>query len=222
MGRHLCTSSKTCFTAAVCTVPCLALLLQDLAHTRFCLAPTGGGHGHRQLLVSFSGCVPLLIGEQWVVGGAALLRRLPAVSLSSTLSCALNTMAVYVSQSLNIHSCSCLQREVHHRGRDIGTHTILFVHHLPVLCLLLPGDYVYQPFEPELDWSRFSVTLPQSEIPRLHETLAKISDDEYRKLQVSCWCCTSTSTNAMDAQGISLRCLRWTCAERCNHPNTEH
>ena len=37
--------------------------LQDLARTRFCLAPTGGGHGHRQILVTFSGCVPLLIGE---------------------------------------------------------------------------------------------------------------------------------------------------------------
>ena len=37
--------------------------LEDLARTRFCLAPTGGGHGHRQILVAFSGCVPLLIGE---------------------------------------------------------------------------------------------------------------------------------------------------------------
>lgn len=36
---------------------------EDLARTRFCLAPTGGGHGHRQILVAFSGCTPLLIGE---------------------------------------------------------------------------------------------------------------------------------------------------------------
>lgn len=35
---------------------------EELSRTRFCLAPTGGGHGHRQILVAFSGCVPLLIG----------------------------------------------------------------------------------------------------------------------------------------------------------------
>ncbi|KAG1660242.1 hypothetical protein FOA52_007639 [Chlamydomonas sp. UWO 241] len=56
----------------------------DLRRARFCLAPTGGGHGHRQILVAFAGCVPLLI-----------------------------------------------------------------------------GDYVYQPFEPELDWGRFSVSVRQ-------------------------------------------------------------
>ena len=48
----------------------------------------------------------------------------------------------------------------------------------------MSGDFVYQPFEPELDWSKFSVTLPQSEIPRLHEALAAISTDQYKDLQV--------------------------------------
>ncbi len=28
----------------------------DLNRARFCLAPTGGGHGHRQILVAFAGC----------------------------------------------------------------------------------------------------------------------------------------------------------------------
>ena len=35
-----------------------------------------------------------------------------------------------------------------------------------------------------MDWSRFSVTLNQSEIPRLHEALAAISEDEYNRMQV--------------------------------------
>ena len=45
------------------------------------------------------------------------------------------------------------------------------------------GDYVHQPFEPELDWTRFSVTLPQSEIPRLHGTLGAITVERYQKMQ---------------------------------------
>jgi hypothetical protein len=85
--------------------------LEDLAGTRFCLAPTGGGHGHRQILVAFSGCVPLLI-----------------------------------------------------------------------------GDFVYQPFEPEVNWAEFSVTVKQSEIHRLHEILGKIDDKEYRRLQKNLRC----------------------------------
>lgn len=32
--------------------------------TRFCLAPPGGGHGYRQVLVSMLGCVPVVIGER--------------------------------------------------------------------------------------------------------------------------------------------------------------
>ncbi len=36
---------------------------ERLERTRFCLSPTGGGHGHRQILVAFSGCVPLVISD---------------------------------------------------------------------------------------------------------------------------------------------------------------
>jgi len=49
------------------------------------------------------------------------------------------------------------------------------------------GDFVYQPFEPELDWTRFSVTLPQSDIPRLHEILGDIDMDQYNKMQARSW-----------------------------------
>lgn len=37
--------------------------LQHLMRTKFCLAPTGGGHGQRQILVSFMGCLPVTIGR---------------------------------------------------------------------------------------------------------------------------------------------------------------
>jgi len=37
--------------------------VHDLERARFCLAPPGGGFGHRQVLVTFSGCVPLVIGD---------------------------------------------------------------------------------------------------------------------------------------------------------------
>ncbi len=32
--------------------------------TKFCLAPPGGGYGHRQVLLSMMGCIPVIIGEQ--------------------------------------------------------------------------------------------------------------------------------------------------------------
>lgn len=37
---------------------------------------------------------------------------------------------------------------------------------------LAPGDGVHQPFEPEIDWSEFSVAVPEADIPRLHEVRA--------------------------------------------------
>ena len=48
------------------------------------------------------------------------------------------------------------------------------------------GDHVLQPFEPELDWSQFSVSVPQSDIPRLHEVLAGVDDQTHTAMQVGC------------------------------------
>ncbi|GLC51474.1 hypothetical protein PLESTB_000506400 [Pleodorina starrii] len=72
--------------------------LEDISTHKFCLAPVGGGHGKRQILVALMGCVPLLI-----------------------------------------------------------------------------GDNVFQPFEPEIDWSRFSVSVAEKDIPLLHRILAGVS-----------------------------------------------
>lgn len=44
---------------------------------------------------------------------------------------------------------------------------------------------MYQPFEPEINWSRFSLTLPQVDIPQLHEHLENVSDTQFASMQVS-------------------------------------
>ena len=57
----------------------------------------------------------------------------------------------------------------------------------PMCCAFLnslAGDSVYQPFEPELDWSRFSLSLPQAEIPRIHEALRAMPLQQYIEMQV--------------------------------------
>jgi hypothetical protein len=73
--------------------------VDDMAASKFCLAPTGGGHGKRQVLVARFGCIPVPI-----------------------------------------------------------------------------TDYVLQPFEPELDWTSFSVPVLEADVWKMHEILSSISD----------------------------------------------
>jgi hypothetical protein len=42
-----------------------------------------------------------------------------------------------------------------------------------------------QPFEPELPWPEFSVTVKEADVPRMHEILAAISPDKIKEMQVS-------------------------------------
>eukprot|EP00955_Chlamydomonas_euryale_P075194 362245-Chlamydomonas_euryale.AAC.2 len=49
-------------------------------------------------------------------------------------------------------------------------------------------DFVHQPFEPELNWTKFSISLPQADIPTLHEALAAVSDSAYAALQEGLRC----------------------------------
>lgn len=99
--------SKHTHAHTIPLTPSLSLLSQDISTYKFCLAPVGGGHGKRQILVSLMGCIPVLI-----------------------------------------------------------------------------GDNVLQPFEPEMDWSKFSVSLPESDIPNLPEILTKIPAAEIAAKQV--------------------------------------
>lgn len=56
-------------------------------------------------------------------------------------------------------------------------------------CVPVPvTDYVYQPFEPHLNWSRFSVHIPEKRIPKAHEVLGNITVEQYEQLQVELRC----------------------------------
>ena len=48
------------------------------------------------------------------------------------------------------------------------------------------GDFIQQPFDPEMDWAGFSVQLRESQIPKLHEMLNTIDEDQLLTLQVVC------------------------------------
>eukprot|EP00798_Chlamydomonas_sp_ICE-L_P001579 gene1579-32966_t len=87
-------------------VPRSASYVTDMSTAQFCLAPTGGGHGKRQVLVSRFGCIPVPI------------------------------------------------------------------------C-----DHVLQPFEPELNWSSFSITVPEADISKIPEILAKVSPEQLKQMQ---------------------------------------
>ncbi|MEW5317115.1 MAG: hypothetical protein WDW38_008443 [Sanguina aurantia] len=83
-------------------------LLPHIAASRYCLAPTGGGHGKRQVLAAALGCVPVTV-----------------------------------------------------------------------------TDNVLQPFEPELDWGKFSVAVAESAIPQLHLVLDGLKGRRLAAMQVS-------------------------------------
>ncbi|GIL87530.1 hypothetical protein Vretifemale_15566 [Volvox reticuliferus] len=82
-----------------------------LTSSKFCLAPLGGGHGQRQIIVSYMGCIPVCI-----------------------------------------------------------------------------ADGVYEPFEPQTDWTEFAVRPQEADIPRLHEILESITPERLAEMQVALRC----------------------------------
>ncbi|KAG2491520.1 hypothetical protein HYH03_010096 [Edaphochlamys debaryana] len=83
----------------------------DLLSYRWCLSPSGGGHGHRQTLAAVVGCLPLVV-----------------------------------------------------------------------------SDDVMQPFEPEMDWSRFSIRVAHADIPGLHGVLGGVGEEAYQRMQDAARC----------------------------------
>eukprot|EP00967_Tisochrysis_lutea_P123264 scaffold204875_cov21-Tisochrysis_lutea.AAC.1 len=47
-------------------------------------------------------------------------------------------------------------------------------------------DGIYEPFEPEMDYSEIGIKLRDDDIPVLHEKLAAVGDEEYARKQVPC------------------------------------
>jgi hypothetical protein len=80
---------------------------QDLAASRFCLAPAGAGWGKRNVLAAISGCVPVVV-----------------------------------------------------------------------------SDGIYQPFEPQLDWTSFGLRVREGDVERLPQILEAVSEEELRRKQV--------------------------------------
>uniref|UniRef100_A0A7S3QY39 EGF-like domain-containing protein n=1 Tax=Dunaliella tertiolecta TaxID=3047 RepID=A0A7S3QY39_DUNTE len=50
------------------------------------------------------------------------------------------------------------------------------------------GDGIYEPFEPEMDYSEIGIKLRDDDIPVLHEKLAAVGDEEYARKQVALKC----------------------------------
>ncbi len=66
-----------------------------------------------------------------------------------------------------------------------GGYTLRSVQALIMGCIpVLVGDGLHQPFQPELDWGKFSIRVAERDIPRMHEVLALIDDNTVRVMQV--------------------------------------
>ena len=82
---------------------------------------------------------------------------------------------------------------------------------LPVLI----SDYVLQPYEPEMDWTAFSVKLEQAKIAQLHETLASISVERYGhglNTAFNCHACLvfgAAAAAAAASQGVGRAMHTW-------------
>ncbi len=46
------------------------------------------------------------------------------------------------------------------------------------------GDGISQPYEPQLNWARFSLLPPEAQVPRLHEVLGAVPPAQVADMQV--------------------------------------
>ncbi|MEW5302327.1 MAG: hypothetical protein WDW36_005126 [Sanguina aurantia] len=128
----------------------------DMTDSRFCLAPTGGGHGKRNVMVTILGCVPVTV-----------------------------------------------------------------------------TDGVLQPYEPEMDWSAFSLPVKEKDIPRMHELLAGVTDSTYDAMLVRqrsgrsrrTWChhqpvLAAALAAALSAVHLSLIPPLWRWCDTLSHSRT--
>eukprot|EP00967_Tisochrysis_lutea_P111550 scaffold175546_cov21-Tisochrysis_lutea.AAC.1 len=75
----------------------------------------------------------------------------------------------------------CLATQVYHRVIDVMSFSLHL--YCKALTRAAACDHVYQPFEPELDWNDFSVRVLEEQIPILHEILAAVDEETYRRKQ---------------------------------------
>lgn len=139
-----------------------------LGSSKFCLAPLGGGHGQRQVraLHTHSRDAALCRAHRLVLGlqGAAF-RPSPHRAHYALAGCPAPHGARRQSSCV---SCPGVQIIVSFMGC------------LPV-CI---ADDVYEPFEPQYNWTQFGVRPAESDIPELHTILESVSAKEYAAKQV--------------------------------------
>jgi hypothetical protein len=88
----------------------------------------------------------------------------------------------------------------------------------PTCAMSTTGDGIYEPFEPEMDYSAFGLKLLEDQIPVLHEAIAAVSDEDFRRKQVgvsrlrtlgvSRWVCRGCGQQARWTQTQGLRAGR--------------
>lgn len=57
-----------------------------------------------------------------------------------------------------------------------------------VVVVAVAPDGVHQPWEPELDWRRFSVPVAEADIPRLHKVLEAVTPQQLADMQAALQC----------------------------------
>eukprot|EP00983_Pelagomonas_calceolata_P032535 1020628-Pelagomonas_calceolata.AAC.1 len=81
-------------------------------------------------------------------------------------------------------------------------------------------DGIYEPFEPEMDYSEIGIKLRDDDIPVLHEKLAAVGDEEYARKQVPCPLqgCLEGPPGFYPNSTDSIICAG--CVEMCRAPPT--
>ena len=161
-----------------------ATYINDMATAKFCLAPTGGGHGKRQVRGAREGGHGkrlVRVGEEWGKrdrgGGEGEGGRGEGSS---------DRLEGQDNEPLH-PPCRCWWPALATSGLTAAplsppTHMQVLVARFG--CIPVPiTDFVLQPFEPELDWRTFSVPVAEADVPTLHEKLAAISDVKLAQMQ---------------------------------------
>ena len=115
---------------------------------RWCLAPSGGGHGHRQV-----SCVT-----------TARFNSQRATPLQHCASAHAPMLPLLRPQPCWI--CMAVPRTSHLQA------LVAVMGCLPVVV----SDLVMQPFEPEMDWSAFSLRVEQKDVPTMHEAIEAVDE----------------------------------------------
>lgn len=133
----------------------------------------GPGAVRRSILAFFAGQMhghvrPMLI-EHWK-------DKDPDMKIYEVLPKSIERKMNYVEHMKNSKYCICAA------GFEVNSPRIVESIYYDCVPVIIADNFVL-PFSDVLNWSTFSVTLPESEIPNLKSILSSISDRQYRAMQ---------------------------------------